>query len=136
MNSIGTRKLKGFQNLMITFTLITTLALLTNLDQKPLWLFILQIVPLPIFLVLLSMICLDLYQKDYVTIKGELIEKKEYTVWILTENGKVKKFRANEASEIKELNLHQEIEIQYYKRTKAVIQIMKCIEPEIKNAES
>lgn len=101
--------------------------LLRKKVQIPNWIILIQIIPLPVFLMIVTMISLDLVKQDYVTIRGELVEKKVYTVGILMENGKVKKFRANEefVKEIKELKLQQEIEIQNYRRTKAVTQIKK-----------
>ncbi|MFF2889639.1 hypothetical protein [Paenibacillus sp. NPDC057967] len=106
--------------------------LLRKKVQIPTWIILIQIIPLPIFLIILTMTSLDLVKQDYVTIRGKLVEKKVYTVGVLMENGKVKKFRAHKefVKEIKELKLQQEIEIQYYRRTKAVTQIKKLIEPE------
>ncbi|MCR8656707.1 hypothetical protein [Paenibacillus endoradicis] len=133
------KRLKSLRLLSVLFTFIALIGLFSNvLVQPPIWIILIQVIPLPIFLIILTMVNLDLVKKDYVTIKGELVEKKVYTVGILIENGNVKKFRANKefAKEINELKLHQEIEIQYYRRTKAVIQIKKLIEPQLKNFES
>jgi len=93
----------------------------------PLWIIVIQIIPLPVFFIILIMNSFDLIKRDYVTARGKLVAKKIYTVEILMENGEVKKFRANDdfVKEINQLELQQEIEIQFYKRTKAVIQIHK-----------
>jgi len=125
------KSLKSSLLLSVICIFISLIGLFSNVivqnAQIPNWIILIQIIPLPVFLIILTMISLDLVKQDYVTIKGRLVEKKIYTVGVLMENGKVKKFRANEefVNEIKELKLQQEIEIQYYRRTKAVIQINK-----------
>lgn len=139
MKSKITKTLKILLLLSVIFAFITLFQIFANIiGQRPVWLIILQIIPLPFFLFILTIISLDLVKQDYVTIKGKLVKKLEYTVGILIGNGEVKKFRVNKAfvKGINELKLNQEIEIQYYRRTKAVTQIKRLIEPELKNVES
>ncbi|RJE83912.1 hypothetical protein D3P07_24180 [Paenibacillus sp. 1011MAR3C5] len=131
MKSKTIKLLKSSLLLSVICIFVSLIGLFSNVimqnAQIPTWIILIQIIPLPIFLIILTMTSLDLGKQDDVTIRGKLVEKKVYTVGILMENGKVKKFRAHEAfvKEIKERRLQQEIEIQYYRRTKAVIQIKK-----------
>jgi len=133
MKSKATKSLKSLLLLSVIFIFIALIGLFTNvLVQRPIsWINLIPIILLPILLFILSMVSLDLVKQDYVTIKGKLVEKKVYTVGILTERSKIRKFRVNQefVKEINELKLDQEIEIQYYRRTKAVTQIKKLIEP-------
>jgi hypothetical protein len=120
--------------------IITSLLIVTSsfqlfigiIEHNPTWLYILQALPIPIFLVLFSVICLDLFKKDIVTINGKLIEMREsgktrkaYLIRILTESGKIKKFRFNKIfSDIYSgLEIDQKLEVTFYKRTKAVTAI-------------
>lgn len=135
------KKLKSLLFLSVIFIFISLSGLFPYvLVQRPIqtWILILQLIPLPIFLGILIMVSLDLIKKDYVTIKGQLVEKQEFTVGILLDNGNVKKIRVNKefTKVISEMKLHQVIEIQYYRRTKEVIHISKGIEPESKIVES
>jgi len=120
------KKLKALLFVCATFAFIQLIGLFTNmLLSYPLWITLSQCITLLLFLVLIAVIALDLVKQDVVTIKGNLVEKNVYTVGISIGNEKVKKFRANEEfkEKISELQLQQEIEIKYYRRTKAVTEI-------------
>lgn len=131
MKSKTIKSLKSSLLLSVICIFVSLIGLFSNVImqnvQIPNWIILIQMIPLPVFLMIVTMISLDLIKQDYVTIRGELVEKKVYTVGVLMKNGKVKKFRAHEefVKEINELKLQQEIEIQYYRRTKAVTQIKK-----------
>lgn len=133
MDSRTTKSLKISLFSLITFSFITLVQIFVNIvEQRPIWLVALFILSLPIFIFTIIMISLDLIKQDHITVVGRLIEKKDiykgYKIKARMNDGNVKNFRINRDIDevIKDLELDQNIEMTYYRRTKAVTNIKRC----------
>jgi hypothetical protein len=133
MKSKTIKSLKLLLFTSISFSFLALMQVLLNIIQHhPAWLIYLPLLLLPIFLFLTGMISLDLINQDYVTLNGKLIEKiklwnKSFSIKVSKDGGKIQKFRLSKdfAETLKELEVDQRIELQYLKRTKAVVYIGK-----------
>lgn len=131
MKSKATKSLKIVRTISLLLIVNTSLQVFLSVNgHYPIWLLVLQLLPLPIFLFLIIVICLDLIKQDCLTIRGKLLEKKEsgrkaYFIKVLIHNGKARKFRFNKvfSDEYNVLQIDQRVEVSFFKRTKAVTAI-------------
>ncbi|WP_166243167.1 hypothetical protein [Paenibacillus turpanensis] len=109
----------------LILTLTSSIQVFVNiLQERPYWLVTLLLFPIPFFIFSAIMISLDLAKQDYTTLQGRVITKGKDIIVVRIEHGKDKKFRVKNDL-INDLVEETDIEIQYYKRTKAVISIKK-----------
>ncbi|PYE41862.1 hypothetical protein HUB98_28645 [Paenibacillus barcinonensis] len=92
------------------------------LQERPNWLILLLFIPLPVLVVLAIIISLDLAKQDYITVLGKVNIQKGNLIKISIVNGKEKKFRINK-DRMKDIDVNIDVELHYYKRTKAVINL-------------
>lgn len=115
---------------------ITLVQVFVNvIEQRPTWLISILIIPVPVFLSITVIISLDLKKQDYISLQGKLIEKKGYMnkgnfiKVMIIQDGKLKAFRINKEFDevMNDIEIDHGIELQYFRRTKAVVQIRKLI---------
>jgi hypothetical protein len=135
MNERKTKtSLQLFLFFSLTMTLITAIQIFVNvLQDRPYWLVVLLFLPIPLFVFTAIMISLDLAKQDYLTLQGRLKNKSGNKITIKSIVGNDMKFRINN-DQIKDIRENKEIELEYYKRTKAVISI-KIINKKQENFE-
>ncbi|WNR44073.1 hypothetical protein [Paenibacillus roseipurpureus] len=110
-----------FISLMMTFN--AAIQIFVNMyEGRPYWLIGLLFLPIPVFIFTAIMISLDLVKQDYVTLRGRLVAKKGAKIILRPQLGEVRKFRIG-ADQMQEINENDEIELTYFKRTKAVVSI-------------
>ncbi|GGH20088.1 hypothetical protein [Paenibacillus segetis] len=110
-----------FISLLMTF--ITFIKGFVNtVLERPNWLVALQLSPIPIFMFAAVVISLDLVKKDYVTLKGRLKSKVRNKIVVKVNSDVDRKFTVKNDL-MNDISEDNDIEIQYYKRTKAVISI-------------
>ena len=113
-----------FSSLMMTF--IASIQIFINiLQERPYWLIILLFSPVPILIFTAIMISLDLAKRDYLTLRGHVKTKSGNKIIVNLQTGKDKKFRINndQMTQMTSISEDEEIEVEYYRRTKAVIKI-------------
>ncbi|WP_433942811.1 hypothetical protein [Paenibacillus sp. SN-8-1] len=120
-------KAKKTLQLLLFFSLLmifnASIQLFINvLQERPNWLILLLLIPISIFIFIAIIISLDLAKQDYISVLGRLNSRKGNLIKISTINGERKKFRVNN-NQMKNIDENIDIELHYYKRTKAVINI-------------
>lgn len=90
--------------------------------ERPPWLVVLQIFPFPILVFIAIVISLDLAKQDNVTLRGRVKSKVRNIIVIIVDNGMDRKFTFKN-DRMKDINVDDYIELQYFKRTKAVISV-------------
>ncbi|RUS47933.1 hypothetical protein [Cohnella sp. AR92] len=120
-------KAKKSLQLLLFFSLImifnSSIQIVINvLEDRPNWLILLLLIPNLIFIFIAIITSLDLVRKDYLTVFGRVDFKKGNIIKINTIDGEYKKFWVNKDL-LKDIDENTEIELHYYKITKAVINI-------------
>lgn len=90
--------------------------------ERPHWVVMLQLPQIPILFVIAIVIYLDLAKQDDITLQGLVKSKVRNRVVITVESGIDRKFTIKN-DRMKDIHEDDNIEVQYYKRTKAVISI-------------
>ena len=124
MNKLNTKKdLKTHFFVLIAQCLIGSWFIFYNTYYTHLIFMVYLLVPTILALIFITiLIGLDLTMKDWIVLKAKLIAKGHNQITVEDLQGNVKKFRLKNIY-IKDIQEKDYIEIHYYKRTKAVINI-------------
>jgi hypothetical protein len=99
---------------------VTSLLLFVNLiEDRPYWLIFLLSMPVPVYLVTGIIISLDLIKKDCVVFHGRLHIKGSNAISVKMNDGRSERFRVNKTI-IKDLRNKTDVEVEFFKRTRAV----------------
>jgi hypothetical protein len=90
--------------------------------ERPHWLVALQLSPILMFSFIAVVISLDLAKQDYVTLQGCVKSKAQNIIVVKVDSDKDRKFTIKNGL-MNDISEDDDIEIKYYKRTKAVISI-------------
>ncbi|OPH59670.1 hypothetical protein BC351_19505 [Paenibacillus ferrarius] len=110
-----------FLVLSIIMTVISILQVIINMHElRPVWLIAILLIPIPIYVFVVVAISLDLVKQDYLIIHGRIITRSENKIVVQLLNGKMKTFRLKNDF-LDAIDVENDIEIVFYKRTRAVI---------------
>ncbi|MFC3750726.1 hypothetical protein [Paenibacillus sp. GCM10012306] len=116
-------KLQIVMFMSLMFIIISLMQLFASiLLERPTWVLIVQFFPIPIFVVIAIVIILDLAKQGFMIFQGQLVNRRGNIVIVKTSDGREMKFKIT-TDQMKEIQNDKDIEIRYYKRTKAVINI-------------
>ncbi|TXK78383.1 hypothetical protein [Paenibacillus sp. N3.4] len=115
------RSLTLFVILSMIMTFISALQVAANMyEGRPVWFIDILLIPIPIFAFMTVVIFLDLVKQDYLTLQGRIKARSENKIVVHVGNGKMKTFRLRNEY-VDAVDVENDIEIIFYKRTRAVI---------------
>jgi hypothetical protein len=115
--------LQLFLCISLLMIFITSIQIFVNtVLERPHWLVALQLSPIPMFSFIAVVISLDLAKQDYVTLQGCVKSKARNIIVVKVDSDKDRKFTIKNGL-MNDISEDDDIEIKYYKRTKAVISI-------------
>jgi hypothetical protein len=112
----------SFMMLVITGQIIIQIV-----DDRPFWFTLIFVAILPVNIFSIVMISMDLFNKELIIRRGKLMEKDGTAIKVMHSNGKIKKYRIHHIFEdmLNEFEIGQEIQVELFRRTKAITHITK-----------
>lgn len=121
--ALRTLKLTLFYSVLSTFIALVNLSI-QIIELRPWWLVTISCLPIPAFLILLTVIGWDLRRQEAVVIRGEVIGKDGSRLQVAGEQSVRRRFRVR-PQDISDIEVHARIELELLKRTRTVVRVTR-----------